>query len=67
MHLELTAADVKIYERTPVEKILERSLEAEILFTNKTPLREDILSKLPSLRYIGVLATGSKCTIPIQV
>ena len=50
--------DVIIYDRTPPDKILERSRDAEILFTNKTPLSEDTLNVLPSLRYIGVLATG---------
>jgi glycerate dehydrogenase len=50
--------EVVIYDRTPSDKILERSKDAEILFTNKTPLKEEILNVLPSLKYIGVLATG---------
>lgn len=50
--------DVTIYNRTPEELILERSKEADILLTNKTPLRKDILSQLPSLKCIVVLATG---------
>jgi glycerate dehydrogenase len=50
--------DVIIYDRTPYDKILERSRNSEILITNKTPLTEEIISALPSLRYIGVLATG---------
>jgi glycerate dehydrogenase len=50
--------EVEIYDRTPSDKILERSKDAEILFTNKTPLKEEILNALPSLKYIGVLATG---------
>jgi len=50
--------EVVIYDRTPSDKILERSNNAEILFTNKTPLKEEILNSLPSLKYIGVLATG---------
>lgn len=47
-----------LYDRTSDDKILERCSGAEILFTNKTPLKEDIINKLPSLKYIGVLATG---------
>jgi len=47
-----------VYERTPREEILERSQGAEILFTNKTPLDKQTLDQLPTLRYIGVLATG---------
>ncbi|HEX4309252.1 MAG TPA: hypothetical protein VHZ25_04440, partial [Acidobacteriaceae bacterium] len=31
---------------------------AQILLTNKTPLRRATLEALPDLRYIGVLATG---------
>ena len=50
--------DLTVYDRTPVEHILERSKGAEILFTNKVPLGEDIFSQLPELKYVGVLATG---------
>jgi glycerate dehydrogenase len=50
--------EVVIYDRTPSDKILERSNEAEILFTNKTPLKEETLNALPYLKYVGVLATG---------
>jgi len=49
---------VQIYERTPEDLILERTQGAEILLTNKTPLSGAVLSRLPVLRYIGVLATG---------
>ena len=52
-HGELT-----VYDRTPANLILERSAGAEILFTNKTPLSAETMSRLPTLRYIGVLATG---------
>ena len=51
-------ADCTIYDRTAEPEILERARGAEILFTNKAPLRADTLASLPSLRYIGVLATG---------
>lgn len=50
--------EVVVYDRTPPDKIFERSKDAEILFTNKTPINAELLSKLPSLRYISVLATG---------
>lgn len=49
---------VVLYDRTPIEKILERSRGAEVLITNKTPLNEDIINSLTSVKYIGVLATG---------
>lgn len=50
--------DVKIYDRTPPDQIRERIAEAEIVLTNKTPLRRDLIDSLPKLKYIGVLATG---------
>jgi glycerate dehydrogenase len=50
--------EVSVFDRTPVNLVLERSKGAEILLTNKTPLGEDIFVKLPVLKYVGVLATG---------
>jgi glycerate dehydrogenase len=50
--------EVILYDRTPLNKISERAANAEILITNKTPLTEETISRLPDLRYIGVLATG---------
>ncbi len=50
--------EVTVYDRTPADLILERASGAEILFTNKTPLRADTLDALEGLKYIGVLATG---------
>lgn len=53
-----TLGEVVIYDRTAPEQVLERSEGAEILLTNKTPLKAEIISQLNSLKYIGVLATG---------
>jgi glycerate dehydrogenase len=50
--------NLEVHDRTQESLILERCKGAEIIFTNKTPLRESILSQLPDLKYIGVLATG---------
>jgi glycerate dehydrogenase len=50
--------DLEVHDRTPESLIVERCQGAEIIFTNKTPLREAVLSQLPELKYIGVLATG---------
>lgn len=50
--------EVNIFERTPKEKIAERCADSEILITNKTPLREELLRNLPKLRFIGLLSTG---------
>lgn len=50
--------DVTIYDRTTANEVVERAKDAEIVFTNKTPLGEAILTSLPKLKFIGVLATG---------
>jgi len=50
--------EVTVYDRTPAEKIDERIENAQIVFTNKTPLTQQTLEKAKSLKYIGVLATG---------
>jgi glycerate dehydrogenase len=51
-------ADCRIFDRTPERDILAHAADAEILVTNKVPLRTEILTALPLLRYIGVSATG---------
>ena len=47
-----------IYERTPVELVVERSSEADIILTNKVVVSAEHMTLLPKLKYIGVLATG---------
>ena len=47
-----------IYDRTSPEEVQERAQGTEILLTNKTVLNAETINALPSLRYIGVLATG---------
>lgn len=49
---------VVIYDRTSRDEVYSRTLEADIVITNKTLLKRDLLEKLPRLKYIGVLATG---------
>lgn len=56
-------ANFTIYERTSfstndIQLIIERSKEAEIILTNKTPITKEVIKELPKLKYIGVLATG---------
>jgi glycerate dehydrogenase len=50
--------EVEVFDRTPESAVLERAADAEVLFTNKTPLSAGTLAALPKLRYVGVLATG---------
>lgn len=50
--------NLKVYPRTKPSEIIERSKDADCVFTNKTVLTGEILSSLPRLKFIGVLATG---------
>lgn len=47
-----------LYPRTSPSEIVERVGDAEIVLTNKVVFSDEVMSKLPNLKYIGVLATG---------
>jgi glycerate dehydrogenase len=46
------------YDRTLPEEVLERARGADIIITNKAPLRAETLAQLPELKMISVAATG---------
>lgn len=50
--------ELTVYDRTPVDKIAERIGDAEIVFTNKTPITKETLDMCPNIKFIGELATG---------
>lgn len=50
--------DLTVYDRTAPSETIKRSADAEIILTNKTIIDRDVIEKLPTLKYIGVLATG---------
>ena len=50
--------ELVVHDRTPEELVVSRAAGADALLVNKTVVNEKLLSKLPQLRYIGVLATG---------
>lgn len=50
--------ELTVYDRTPADKIVERIGDAEIVFTNKTPISRETIAACESIRFIGVLATG---------
>ncbi|MDA3859844.1 MAG: D-2-hydroxyacid dehydrogenase [Melioribacteraceae bacterium] len=50
--------NLKVYDRTKPDLVIERSKDAEVIITNKTLISEKIISQLPNLKYVGVLATG---------
>lgn len=50
--------EVTIYDRTPDDLIVERIGQSQMVFLNKVVITEKIFEQCPSLKYIGVLATG---------
>lgn len=52
--------NLKLHDRTTANTadIVKAIGNAEIVFTNKTPLTKSVLQKTPHIKYIGVLATG---------
>jgi len=51
-------APCDIYDRTTPAQLQGRAKYADLLITNKTPLRREQIAELPKLKYIGVTATG---------
>lgn len=49
--------ELKVYDRTDKDKVIERIGDAEIVFTNKVQINKEILDRT-NIKYIGVLATG---------
>lgn len=50
--------ELTVYDRTPSDKIVERIEDADVVYTNKTPISKETLNACPSIKFIGVLATG---------
>ncbi len=50
--------DCTVYPRTGDEQVVERCRNAEVVLTNKVVFSDQVMSQLPKLRYLGVLATG---------
>ena len=51
--------ELKIYDRTSPDELLERAEGAQALLTNKVVINAENMKRLPDLKYIGVLATGT--------
>lgn len=50
--------ELTVYDRTPAEEIAARIGDAEAVIINKTPLSAETFAACPSIKYVGVLATG---------
>lgn len=51
--------ELTVYDRTTDPSLIaERIGDAEVVYTNKTPISKDTIAACPNLKYVGVLATG---------
>ncbi len=50
--------ELTVYDRTPEDKIVERIGDADVVYTNKTPLTKETIDACPNLKFISLLATG---------
>jgi len=53
--------ELKVYDRTSLtdpKEAIARIGDAEAVFTNKTPLPAEVFNACPSIKFVGVLATG---------
>lgn len=50
--------ELTVYDRTAADQIIGRIGDAEIVYTNKTPITAGTLEACNNIRFIGVLATG---------
>ena len=50
--------ELTVYDYTKAEDILKNIGDADVVYTNKTPLTRETIEAAPNLKYIGVLATG---------
>lgn len=50
--------ELTVYDRTPAQEAARRIGDAEVIFTNKTPVTAQTIAECSGLRFIGVLATG---------
>ena len=53
--------ELTVYDRTPVDdetEIIRRIGDAEVVFTNKTPISRTTIDACPGMKFISLLATG---------
>ena len=53
--------ELTVYDRTPVDdedEIIRRIGDAELVYTNKTPISRRVIDACPGMKFISLLATG---------
>jgi glycerate dehydrogenase len=51
--------DVTTYARTEQDEVAPRIGDAELVIVNKCRINEDVLSRCPNLKWVGIIATGT--------
>ena len=49
---------VRVFDRTSSDEVIDRIGDSDAILLNKVPINENILTHCPTLKYIGVQATG---------
>jgi len=50
--------DYRAYPNSEGKEVLQRAANADVVIVNKVPMRREIMSQLPQLKLIAVIATG---------
>jgi glycerate dehydrogenase len=53
--------ECRVYDRTSLmdmQEVIDRIGDAELVYTNKTPISKEVFDKCPNIKFVGVLATG---------
>ncbi len=53
--------ELMVYDRTPIDdeaEIIRRIGDAELVYTNKTPITKNVIDACPNMKFISLLATG---------
>lgn len=50
--------ETEIYDLTPPDKVVERTRDADIVITNKTPLPREVIAEMQRVKFIALLSTG---------
>ncbi|RHW77724.1 D-2-hydroxyacid dehydrogenase [Colwellia sp. RSH04] len=57
--IEQQVSKLSCYATTDAEQVIERSLDADIIITNKVLLTKELLTQLPKLKLVCIAATGT--------
>lgn len=50
--------ELEVYDLTPADKVVERTRDADIVITNKTPLPKSVIEQMQKVKFIALLSTG---------